>query len=559
MNKISSKGYHREIAERINQSDYFDVFHQLLVSEVTMIGKAGVGSHEDLGGLNTSDTIGKNLRKICTATAYTYLHSMKTVQDLIQRTIDTATQESDTVKKQALLTAVQKWERLKEDLEATLLAGGGESSAPARKRRIDIGLCLSELHLTKRRCLALDESQVDLQKDKFRDVMDDAVMQLQKRHALGMPIDVVLVDKLLRVPDDKNLPDDDYLLYVGKQLIDNPLTVDALITILFKPGSTVVKSPMLIRKCSAAMARATVAARRATYGSQDLFEQIKQSRPKTQPTSDNKDSSSEQQDKQDANVTLQEELDFVAKQLIEGSELCEQVGNMVSFVVLDDPNPKTLSVGRRLSAVCIQSAPVARGVMYWSLELVKGPEFSTSAAYPTLTPCILSLARIISRHHPYCRRDVVQLAFTILTLPADSEMSYQKLQTLKDQCLRLLLWQAVQGQALDVFYGVASRFSQGLVAFDTATVRYFMAGALGVIQIPLSVSFAKCFAHLLQTKLCEGAINSAYFDLEYKKSAKRIIVEILKMASSSEEMKSATTEKERKSIMALKDTYKAIL
>jgi len=106
LNKISSKGCHREIAEHINQSDYFDVFHQLLVSEVTMIGKVGVGSHEDLGGLNTSNTIRKNLQKICMVTAYTYLHSMKTVQDLIQCTIDTATEESDNVKKQALLTAV---------------------------------------------------------------------------------------------------------------------------------------------------------------------------------------------------------------------------------------------------------------------------------------------------------------------------------------------------------------------------------------------------------------------------------------------------------------------
>jgi len=77
LKSISRRGHHREIAERINQSDYFGVFNAMLTSELAIVGKASVGANVDLGGVNTSSNIGKDLRKSCTSTAYTYLYSME--------------------------------------------------------------------------------------------------------------------------------------------------------------------------------------------------------------------------------------------------------------------------------------------------------------------------------------------------------------------------------------------------------------------------------------------------------------------------------------------------
>jgi negative elongation factor C/D len=613
LNQISSKGHHREIAGRINQSDYFEVYHQLLSSEIGIIGKSGVGSQQDLGqgGIHTLENIGKDLRKICTATGYTYLHARQLLDDLISRATQVAKEQKDKGKQKALERAVRKWERLSEDLEATLLSGsGGEgSTSMARKRQmVDMACVMSELHLAKRRRIApstATQLSPSLAKDTFRNAIDDSVLKLQKQHSMGTTVDILLVDKLLRLPtststttatnstsssiDSSVVANDDLILYVGEQLVAHPATIDALQFILFKPGSLVVKSPLLVKKCSAAMARATVAARRATYGSQEIHQKIIAQREEEANAAEGNNSDSEEEDgaaegktnKVDRVVTVQQEVDLVQAQVMEGSELCERVGNMVSFVVLDDANPSAAhaSIGRRLSAICIQSAAVARGVVFWALELSKGPEFSVSAAYPTLTPCILSLVRIIAKHHPFVRHGVLQLAFLILGLPIPEDMSYQKAQALKEQCLRLLLWLSTQGQALDVLYRIAHFFRQGstMLAFDSATVRYFIGGLLQVIVVEpkpsttgstststlgsksstnvLSVSFVKCFATLLQTTPCKDAIQSAYFDLAYKKKTKLLVSKMVDMVHNNKEMTTTLSEKERKSILSLQGIY----
>lgn len=80
---MSKKGFHREIAKRINQSDYFNVFHGMLKSELSFIGTLSVNhgqiatSHGDQSDDNDVERLVRDLTRQCTSTEYTYIYVMK--------------------------------------------------------------------------------------------------------------------------------------------------------------------------------------------------------------------------------------------------------------------------------------------------------------------------------------------------------------------------------------------------------------------------------------------------------------------------------------------------
>ena len=86
---ISNLGHHREIANRINQSDYFGVFHSMLQSELAIAGTAavdGCGDGDALGvGGGEMGSFAVDLRRTCTSTSYPYLYAMEVLHDLIER------------------------------------------------------------------------------------------------------------------------------------------------------------------------------------------------------------------------------------------------------------------------------------------------------------------------------------------------------------------------------------------------------------------------------------------------------------------------------------------
>jgi hypothetical protein len=103
---------------------------------------------------------------------------------------------------------------------------------------------------------------------------------------------------------------------------------------------------------------------------------------------------------------------------------------MVSFTVLDKVDVTDGSVGRQLSALCIQYAVVAEGALIWAKDLASGSEFVTTAAYPTLSPCILSLARLICIYHPLTRPTVLEVSLIFMG-HSNREISHQKMQSIK--------------------------------------------------------------------------------------------------------------------------------
>ncbi len=390
---------------------------------------------------------------------------------------------NDTEKK-GLQRAVRKWDRLKEDLEeAMLMLSNGNCSSMARKRRINLALTVSELHQRQRRRFepaAASSVKVQLgdadKKDKWKDIIDSSVLNLIKRHCAGMPFDLLMLNKLIKPVNDDLISSEQHGTYVGQCLISHPTAIDAILSTLYKSGGTVVKSQDLKEKCAALLAHAVLAARKDVCLS---------SAAKIETESTKK--------------TFSE----VQREIMDGSELCDQVGNMVTFIVLDDENAPKTSVGINLSVLCIKSAPVAKGVIIWATDLFKGSEFCASAAYPTLTPCILSLVRVIVAHHPFTREDAMALAFIVLfEHPVPEDISYQKVDSLRKQCLRLLLFLCCLGQALNVLCELSERLKKGSTAIDSSLIRYFIGGCLEIFNPPFSISFVKCFSMLLLSTPC---------------------------------------------------------
>lgn len=93
LKEISKRGYHREIAKRIqNLSDYFDVFHGLLVSELSRLGNTAVNGNvfqvdnakivkeqndvEEEWNFDLEALV-EDMKRSCTSTAYTYIYTLE--------------------------------------------------------------------------------------------------------------------------------------------------------------------------------------------------------------------------------------------------------------------------------------------------------------------------------------------------------------------------------------------------------------------------------------------------------------------------------------------------
>lgn len=92
LKEICKRGYHREISKRIpNLSDYFDVFHGMLVSELCRLGNTAVNGNifnydkmlvkevnnveEDEEWNTDLDMLVKDLKRSCSSASYTYIYT----------------------------------------------------------------------------------------------------------------------------------------------------------------------------------------------------------------------------------------------------------------------------------------------------------------------------------------------------------------------------------------------------------------------------------------------------------------------------------------------------
>ncbi|KAL7575736.1 hypothetical protein ACA910_003069 [Epithemia clementina (nom. ined.)] len=465
---ISERGHHREIARRINQSDHFAVFRQMMQSELTVIGTLAVSSGSDIETSIGMEELKNDLRRACTATSYTYLYSLEVLRALEQRSI--------AVESVQQRRAFRKWEVLREDLENTMqdpaISANFAGSSPLfRKRRLDIALTINELHQRQRRRFA-PPSDASNQKHVL-DGLESALLDFLRRYATGVQVDDSVLDPLL----PSGLDSEESSKLVGLLLVKHPMAIRALMGCLFKPGTSRVTSTVLKNKCARLLALAVLAA----------------------------------ESKLESSVAGEKSVEVAVHRLIlQGAKLCEQLELMVSFLVTDGSTKSAVpSPGLLLCDLATKSAIVANGSIMWARELTQGSEFAGSASFPTLSVSILSLVRRIAMEQPFTRSEALAIALGF-TKHFNSDVSYQKINAIKEQSIRLMLCLMTKGESSPVLASFAKRLQQQ-PEVDAALVRYFVAGVLEIVRVPVSLAFGRVLAQFLRAPKCVDAVRSSYF------------------------------------------------
>lgn len=501
---ISKRGHHREIARRINQSDHFAVFNAMLASELTVVGKIAVSSCRDADTYIGLEELVGDLRRTCTSTAYTYIYAIEVLRHLVT-TAKVSSASAGNGTNSRFHRAIRKWERLNEDLQSTMVdpAATAGSSPLFRKRRLDVAIAISELHQRQRRRLVPSENgdtPMATDTDDRTNKVESAVLNFLRRYSLGTQVDDRILDSMLPsslAGDSSNL--------VGKLLIKRPLTVKALLGYMYRPGSQRVGSQVTKNKCARLIALAVLAAE------EEALEEAKES-GKEHLTSDSDE------------VAL-------TRVLSQGSQLCERLENMVSFIVATEAKKEGTQAtpGEQICALAVKCAPVAQGVIMWAGDVSKGSEFVTGASYPTVSLSILSLVRIISVQLPFTRRDALEVALGFLR-HSNSEISYKTMSEIKEQALRLLLFLCVKGEAPTVLGRVTELLKHaGSSYMDASLVRYFVSGLLDVARGPFSVPFVRSIGALLKAPRCAEAIRSEYFGGKNKERLGSLMGHLKKM------------------------------
>jgi TH1 protein/WW domain len=506
---ISKRGHHREIAKRINQSDHFAVFNAMLLSELSVIGSVAVAAGSDLSAATGLEELVQDLTRACSATSYTYLYSVEMLRRLgtmaraeIAVAADSNGGSNDGYEvpdiQERFRRALRKWEALSQILESSMVDPSvsqsvSGSSPLLRKRRLDVALTISELHQRQRRRRRIASNGAYHDGGDFaghNDILETALLTLLKRHSIGIQLEDAVLDKLLPSGLDMDTKG------VGELLIQHPLAVRALIGHLYKPGPTRVTSPSTKNKCSRLVALAMLAA-----------EQSAKEEARARGTKSDYD---------DNGTNGEETPDELAltRRIVQGSQLCEQVETMISFLVTTDtdtPGQSSTSLGQKLCSLALTCAPVGLGVAIWAREFTHGNEFAASASYPTLSPSILSLVRLVALKHPFARSDALHVALAFLR-HSNSDISYQKLSSIKESSIRLLIFLLIKGDVIPVLSSLSIRLQQvGSSELDASLVRYFVGGVLEVVQPPVSPVFVRMFGGLLNVPKVVDAVRSSYF------------------------------------------------
>lgn len=276
LQNISKRGYHREIAKRINQSDYFEVFHGMLSSELTLLAKLAINGGKDttaeLELVDCADTIVNDLKRQSTTTAYTYIYAIELLDELIARSKVKAKSMSGP-KALGLQRATRKWERIQEEMTQHIVKpkDNDDSNPLTKKRKVDVAVMSSESNQKQRRTFRNDTSGQD-QTAKIRHIshsFETGLLEALVYYARNSTVDSKLLDKLLYNPNLDNSREGK--TKQGKLLLQHPLVLEYLLKSLFLRKNR-SKSEDVKRKCSKLLAMAALAAERELNGDESLQE-----------------------------------------------------------------------------------------------------------------------------------------------------------------------------------------------------------------------------------------------------------------------------------------------
>jgi hypothetical protein len=464
-----------------------------------------------------------------------------------------------------LRRAIYKWEALLELLEGSmvdpsngkLISGSSTASPLLRRRQLEVALTISDLHQRQRwakRKRAMEaeyEGDVDDDNqtgpDQNQDRLENAVAMLLKRHSMGIQIDDSVLDKLLPSGLDVDT------CGVGELLIKYPIAVQALLGHLYKPGPTRITSPSTKNKCARLIALSMFAAEKSEQMEVNLAAEQSGKNAATDVNDDDDNTGDEVQTKNEVTVT---------QQIVQGSVYCEQLETMISFLVTTKDSDLTsrrqkgcLTVGEKLCLLALSITPIGLGVAMWAREFTQGKEYATAASYPTLSQSILSLVRLVALRHPFARPDALHVGLALIR-HTNSEVSYQKVNSIKECALRLLIFLMIEGDIVPVLSALTQRVQQvGNSELDASLIRYFVGGVLDVVQSPVSPIFMRMFGLFLMSSNVMDAVRSSYF-AESNRKKLLALVNAFYSSNPSRSQKDSAQEDVRSLVSALISTYR---
>jgi hypothetical protein len=275
LQSISKRGYHREIAKRITISDYFEVFHGMLASELGLLGKlavnGGKASAGELNGVNSAETIVNDLKRQSTTTAYTYIYVIELLDDLISKS-KVKSQGMKGTQCLGLTRATHKWERLREDIMAHMIKpedpGVSSFNPLSKKRRADIALTASETYQHQRRKARISYDDSDgangsSKSDQLGYSVESGVVEALKKYSRNTTVDETLANQLLYNPyTDKSLSPSKIQDQLGDLLCNHALATRYFLHSLFLKKSR-SKSNEMRMKCSKLVAMSVLSAQKA--------------------------------------------------------------------------------------------------------------------------------------------------------------------------------------------------------------------------------------------------------------------------------------------------------
>ena len=580
LRSISKRGHHREIAQRINISDHFTVFNAMLLSELSVIGQQAISASSDIVAATTFPDLIQDVIKACTATSYTYLYSIQMLRTLIQMSnaelaeiliSESSTSNNDTeIDSSSPLRfrrAILKWEAVLQLLEGSMvdpsnakqMSGSSTTTSPLlRRRQLEVALTISDLHQRQRRAKRKRTTKSDNDDDiddvdttptsenNHQDRLETAVAMLLKRYSMGIQIDDSVLDKLLPSGLDVDT------CGVGNLLIQYPVAVQALLGHLYKPGPTRITSPSTKNKCARLIALSMFAAETSVKTENNYVAKAAATNNSNDDGVEN--TGNEQQAKNEITVT---------QQIVQGSLYCEQMESMISFLVTTNDSDLTesrrqkslLTVGEKLCVLALSITPIGLGVAMWAREFTQGKEYAASASYPTLSHSILSLGRLVALRHPFARADVLHVGLAFIR-HSNSEVSYQKVNSIKECALRLLIFLLIEGDIVPVFSALTQRVQQvGSSELDASLIRYFVAGILDVVQSPVSPIFMRMFGLFLMSSNVIDAVRSTYFAESNRKKLLALVNTFYSMNTSTAQNDSSKEEM-RSLVSTLISTYR---
>ena len=458
--EISKRGHHREIASRIDQSEHFGVFHPMLKSELTSIGRMAVSAGSDMSvGINE---LVKELEKTCTSKSFTYLYSLEVIRALIAN----ASSLPPTPRFQR---AIRKWEALSQILEEALLVPSSSDPSAFQKKRLEVATKVRELQQREKR----------QRTGENYGAYEEALVNFVTQFANGVQVKDAILDPLLPF----GVTEEEESQKVGRLLVEHPLAIRALLEYLYKPSK---RTTTTRDKCAKLVAYGVVSAEEAAK--KECSKEL------------NGESSSDK-------VAL-------TRAIKEGAELCANLESTASFLVAMPPKGSSATVldgGQKLVRHAQEHAAVAQGVMMWAKEFTRTEDYGSSASFASLSESILSLVRVIAIHQPFTRKEAISIAVQFLGHSTTRDTDHQKLTAIKEQSLRLLVFLMLKGEVVDVLEVMKGLIGKKESSLDASLIRYFIGGVVDVVQPPVSFIFARLFVDLLRLPKCTQAVHSEYF------------------------------------------------